>query len=452
MTTKKQDVKKTTTKKKKSVKNEVEEIKTTEEEINIKVEDKVTEEELKEKNSVKNLIELIGIILFVIVVLVFFPGTVAWNIVTLLLMLSVLIFVHELGHFIMAKLFKVHVYEFAIGMGPMVYSFRRKKDPTLYSLRALPIGGYNSIAGESYDDDNKLSKEQKMCYKPKWQRFLILIAGVTMNFLLAFILLFVIGLFGTSKQDNVIYKVEENTPAANAGLVSGDRIIKLNGHKIDTWNYLSVVSILKTESDTFKYEVQHQDGSVQTYEITPRKVIQINDQEGTLVYIEGENTAEKIIKDRNLKKNEYAEVKVIGIVGNSEIHYGVGNALDYAYKRFKTIVKSMLLILGSLFTGKLSLDALSGPVGMYTVVKQASTFGFLNLLYLTAYLGINLGVMNAIPFPAFDGGHILFIFIELITGKRVNEKFESICHLIGFILIFGLMILITFKDIIGLFG
>ena len=240
MATKKQDVKKTTTKKKKE---------TNDEEITIKVEDKVTTDELKEKNSVKNLIELIGIVLFVIVVLVFFPGTVAWNIVTLLLMLSVLIFVHELGHFMMAKLFKVHVYEFAIGMGPMVYSFRRKNDPTLYSLRALPIGGYNSIAGESYDDDNKLSKEQKMCYKPKWQRFLILIAGVTMNFLLAFILLFVIGLNGTTKQDNVIYQVEAGTPAAEAGLVPGDRIIKLNGHKIDTWNYLSVVSILKHNSD-----------------------------------------------------------------------------------------------------------------------------------------------------------------------------------------------------------
>ena len=446
MATKKQDVKKTTKKKIVKEENKVEET--------VKIEEKENSvvEELQEKNSVKNLIELIGIILFVVVVLVFFQGTVVWNIVTLLLMLSVLIFVHELGHFMMAKLFKVHVYEFAIGMGPMVFSFRRKNDPTLYSLRALPIGGYNSIAGESYDDDDKLAKEQKMCYKPKWQRFLILIAGVTMNFILAFVLLFIIGLNGTTKQDNIIYKVDEGTPAAQAGLVPGDRIIKLNGHKIDTWNYLSVVSIIKTDSDVFKYDVQHQDGSVQTYEITPRKAVQINDHEGTLIYIDEENTVEKIVQERKLKKNEYAEVKIIGIVGDSEVRYGVKNAFDYACKKFTTIVKSMLLILGSLCTGKLSLDALSGPVGMYTVVKQASTFGILNLLYLTAYLGINLGVMNAIPFPAFDGGHILFIFIELITGKRVNEKIESICHLIGFILIFGLMIFITFKDIINLFG
>ena len=113
-------------------------------------------EELNEKNSLGSLIELIIIILSFIIVLIFFKGTVIWNIATLLLILSILIFVHELGHFIMAKLFGVHVYEFAIGMGPLVYSFRRKNDPTLYSLRALPIGGFNSIAGESYEDDDKL--------------------------------------------------------------------------------------------------------------------------------------------------------------------------------------------------------------------------------------------------------------------------------------------------------
>ena len=160
----------------------------------------------------------------------------------------------------------------------------------------------------------------------------------------------------------------------------------------------------------------------------------------------------RILKEHNLKKNDYVKTKIIGIVGTSEPQYGIGNAIKYAFKRFATIVKSMLLIIGSLFTGKLSLDALSGPVGMYTVVKQSAQFGFINLVYLTAYLSINLGVMNILPFPAFDGGHILFILIELVTRKRVNEKFENMCHLIGFILIFALMIFITFKDIIGLVG
>ena len=112
----------------------------------------------------------------------------------------------------------------------------------------------------------------------------------------------------------------------------------------------------------------------------------------------------------------------------------------------------MYTIIGSLFTGKLSLDALSGPVGMYSVVDQAAKVGFANLIYLMAYLSINLGVMNILPIPAVDGGHVLFIFIELITGRRVNEKVENAFHLVGFVLLFALMIYISFKDVLRLFG
>ena len=430
--------------------------KTTKEKVNTK-ETKIDKTELlnkevQEMNGTKNLLMLFAIIIATVVILVFFPGTTLWNIVVLLLMLSVLIFVHELGHFIMAKTFKVHVYEFAIGMGPMVFSFRRKNDPTLYSLRALPIGGFNSIAGESYDDDDKLDKDQKMCYKPKWQRLLILVAGVTMNFILALVFLFCIGLTGATEPDCTISSVTPDSPADKAGIVAGDKVVKLNGYKIDSWNYLSVVSLLKTDSNTYVYEIEHKDGTKQTFEIVPLDVIQVNDEEGTIYYIDEENTEEKIVKEHNLNKDDYAKSKVIGITKESEEGHGFVNAIKYALKRFWNIVKTVILIIVSLFNGKLSLDAVSGPVGMYTVVKQTAAFGFINLVYLTAYLSINLGVMNILPFPAFDGGHVLFILIELITGKRVNEKFENICHLIGFILIFALMILITFKDIIRLVG
>lgn len=432
MTTKKQDVKEKEVKAKKQK------------------EDKKEDNNLQEKNSILSIIELIAIILFVVIVLVFFKGTVVYNIVVLLLMLSALIFVHELGHFIMAKKFGVHVYEFAIGMGPLVYSFRRKNDPTLYSLRALPIGGYNAIAGESYDDDDKIPKEGKMCYKPKYQRLLILVAGVTMNFLTAFVLLFIIGFTGVTDQNNIVYQVEPNTPAATAGIVPGDKIIKLNGHKIDTWNYLSVVTILKNPDNKYVYEIEHKDGTRNTYEITPRDAVQ--DTQGNIYYVDETNTVDKIVTDHNLKKGEYDETKIIGVQGDTEIKYGIKAAFSYACKRFVTIIRSMLLIIGSLFTGKLSLDALSGPVGMYTVVKQVTKVGFINVLYLTAYLSVNLGVMNILPFPAFDGGHVLFVLIEYITGKRVNEKFENLCHTIGFILLLLLMVFVLYNDIIRLIG
>ena len=253
-------------------------------------------EELNEKNSLGSLIELIIIILAFIIVLIFFKGTVIWNIATLLLILSILIFVHELGHFIMAKLFGVHVYEFAIGMGPLVYSFRRKNDPTLYSLRALPIGGFNSIAGESYEDDDKLPKDKMMCNKPKWQRLLILVAGVTMNFITAFILLFFIALVnGSSEQKSIIGTIENNSPAAQAGLVVGDEILEMNGHKVDSWFELTVAGLLKYDSDTYKYVIKHQDGSIQTYEIKP--VLTVQDKNGHSWDVTEENTVEKIVKD-----------------------------------------------------------------------------------------------------------------------------------------------------------
>ena len=434
MTAKKKEDEKITKKKKdKKEETEVEEVR----------------EELQEKNNIVSIIELAAIIIAVVVILIFFQGSTVWNITILLLMLSLLIFVHELGHFIMAKLFGVHVYEFAIGMGPMVFSFRRKNDPTLYSLRALPIGGFNSIAGESYDDDSKLPKEAKMCYKPKWQRLLILVAGVTMNVITAIIMLFAIGLTGVSEQNNIVAGVQEGSPAQIAGIKPGDKIVKLNGHRINDWNYMTVVSLLKNDSNVYKYEVVHQDGSKDTYEISPRDAVE--DMNGNLYYVTEEDTVEKIVNDHGLKKNEYAEVKIIGVAGDSEIKYGVVNAIKYAFKRSYTIIKSMFLIIGSLFTGKISINSLSGPVGMYSVVKQASAIGFINIVYLTAYLSLNLAVMNILPFPAFDGGHVLFILIELITGKRVNEKVENMCHFIGFILIFALMILITFKDIFNLF-
>lgn len=425
--------------------------KTTKKAKELKEEIKKEEQNNKdEQTSLLSILELIAIIIAVVIILIFFKHTVVWNTVVLLLMLGALIFVHELGHFIMAKKFGIHVYEFAIGMGPLVLSFRRKNDPTLYTLRAFPLGGYNAIAGESYDDDENLPKEAKLCYKPKWQRFLVLVAGVTMNFITALVLLFVIGITqGTSNQDAVIGKVDPNTPAEVAGLVPGDKIIKLNGHKVDSWYYLQIVSVLKHDNN-FVYEVQHVDGSVDTYTIVPKDVIQDND--GHTYEITEENTKEKIIEDNHLNKNEYAETKVIGIYGDSEVHHGIKSALSYTFKRFWTIVRSMGLILKSLFTGELSLNSLSGPVGMYSVVKSAAKVGFINIIYLTAYLSINLGVMNILPIPAVDGGHVLFIFIELITGRRVNEKVENAFHLVGFVLLFALMIYISFKDVLRLFG
>lgn len=403
----------------------------------------------KKENNLKSILILSAIILAVILVLVFFKNTPIWNIVVLLLMLSLLIFVHEGGHFIAAKKCGVHVYEFALGMGPKVLSFKRKNDPTEYTLRAFPIGGFCAMAGEEGEDDESLDKDKFMCNKSKIKRIIILVAGVTMNFITAIILLFIIGLsFGSTEQKSIIGRVETGSPADVAGLKVNDKIIECNGYKISTWDKLTIVTNLKNKNNYYEYKVEHEDGSVDTYKITPDEYVVIGSE---TIKLDENNKLEDVLKKYNKKESEVTVSKLVGIGAPSEIKKDFLSALKYAFSKFGSIVSTMLLILGSLFTGKLGLSALSGPVGMYSVVGTVASLGFANLIYLTAYLSINLGVLNILPFPAFDGGRVLFVLIEAITRKKVDPKIEGYFHSIGFILIMLLMVYITFQDVLRLF-
>ena len=403
----------------------------------------------KKKNNLKSILILSAIILAVILVLVFFKNTPIWNIVVLLLMLSLLIFVHEGGHFIAAKKCGVHVYEFALGMGPKVLSFKRKNDPTEYTLRAFPIGGFCAMAGEEGEDDESLDKDKFMCNKSKIKRIIILVAGVTMNFITAIVLLFIIGLsFGSTEQKSIIGRVETGSPADVAGLKVNDKIIECNGYKISTWDKLTIVTNLKNKNNYYEYKVEHEDETVDTYKITPDEYVVIGSE---TIKLDENNKLEDVLKKYNKKESEVTLSKLVGIGAPSEIKKDFLSALKYAFSKFGSIVSTMLLILGSLFTGKLGLSALSGQVGMYSVVGTVASMGFANLIYLTAYLSINLGVLNILPFPAFDGGRVLFVLIEAVTRKKVDPKIEGYFHSIGFILIMLLMVYITFQDVLRLF-
>ncbi len=345
----------------------------------------------------------------------------------LILILGVLVFVHEFGHFLAAKACHVYVSEFAIGMGPKLFSFKRKKknDPTEYSLRLLPIGGFCAMAGE-VDEDNKdlkLKKSEYMCNRSRWERFLILIAGVTMNIILAFIILFVQALiWGYNDQGTVVGVVTENSPISEAGIVAGDKITKVNGIKVNTWDKLTIAINLKCEDNIYEFEVLKQDGSTKTYKISPKIT---TDEDGN-------------------------EQKLFGVGASNTKYTGFLNAVKYAFFKLGSIVSSMWLIIISLIKGSLGLSSLSGPVGMYSVVGESAKIGFQSILYLTAYLSINLAVINALPFPAFDGGRILFVVIEAIKGKKVNPNVENIFHTVGFFLLMLLMVYITIQDIIRL--
>lgn len=415
----------------------------------MKKEDKVVVEENSKKERIKSIVELILIILAVIIILVFFPNTFIWDLVVLFLILSILIFVHEFGHFIMGKAFGVYIYEFALGMGPKVMGFKRKNDPTEYNLRALPIGGFCQMAGEEGEDDKNLRKDQFMCNKSKLQRTLILVAGVVMNFITAIVLLFFISLiWGNTEQSSVIGQVEENSPAAEAGIVSGDRVTGLNGYNVSTWDELTIVTNLKNESGEYTYEIEHKDGSKESITLTPAEYIVV----GNDTYrITEDNTREEILEELDLESDEVEVRSLIGISADSTVKHGFLNAIDYAFTKFKSIISTMFLIIGSLFTGKLGLEALSGPVGMYSIIDEVAALGVANIIYLAAYLSINLGVINILPFPAFDGGRVLFVIIEAITRKKVNPVVEGWFHTIGFILLMILMLYITFQDVLRLF-
>ena len=419
------------------------------EEKKVKKETKeVVKEEKKESSTLVSIIELIAIIICVIIILVFFPNTVIWNIVVLLLMLTLLIFVHEFGHFITAKLSGVHVYEFALGMGPKVLGFKRKNDPTEYTLRALPIGGYCQMAGEEGEDDDSLPKDKFMCNKSKTKRVIILVAGVTMNFITAIVLLFFIGfIWGSTEQRSFIGGVEEGSPAYEAGIVAGDKVVGCNGYKVDTWDKLSVITTMKNKNDYIEYEILH-NGKVETYKLIPDEYISYEDKD---IQVTEENTKEKILSENNWDEKDVTIGKKIGISAPTEKLTGFVASIKYAFRKFVNIVVMMLMIIWSLITGKIGIDALSGPVGMYTAVGTVAKFGVANIIYLAAYLSVNLGVLNILPFPAFDGGRVLFVGIEAITRKKVDPKVEAAFHSVGFMLLMLLMLVITCQDIFRLF-
>ncbi len=353
------------------------------------------------------------------------------KILLLLFILGIIILVHEFGHFIWAKTFGVHIYEFSIGMGPLLHTHKGKKDGINYNIRAIPIGGFVSMAGEVYDsgevDENnkKIKKDKLMCNKKWWQRLIILVAGVVNNFILAIVILFIYTLiWGGGAITPKVLNVVEDKPAAAAGLKSGDVITNINGYNVSSWDKAQIILYYKNTNEYYTFEVKHTDGTKEEIKIKP-----------------------EIIKDEETG----VESKLFGIQIDAEDTSNVFKSFIYSIRKFNSIISSMVYTIWGLISGKIGLSALSGPVGIYEVVGETINYGINYFLYILAFLSINVGFINILPFPAFDGGHVLFLIIEKIKGSPVNAKIENTCHLIGFILIFLLMIIVTISDIIKLF-
>ncbi|MBR2833154.1 MAG: RIP metalloprotease RseP [Bacilli bacterium] len=335
-----------------------------------------------------------------------------------IIILGVIIAIHEFGHFIFAKKSGIYVYEFSIGMGPVILRKNRPGDETDYCLRLFPIGGFVQMAGEEIEDDKSVPKDKKFISKTFGQKFMTVIAGIMMNFILAIVLLFIVGLINGAPQNKAIVgQLDKSYPAYKAGLQEGDQILKVNGKSANTTDKLTLqLQVHKGKPITF--EVKRND-NIKKITVKPIK----EEEKGTTVY-------------------KY------GFKIDDEIEHGFFAALKYSITKTISLVHQMIFIIFYLCTGALSLGALSGPVGIYNVVGDAANTGIVPLIYLTAYISINVGFINFLPLPAFDGGRILFLIIEKIKGKPVNPRLENTIHSIGLFLLLALMVLVTYNDII----
>lgn len=344
------------------------------------------------------------------------------TIIYFILILGGIVFFHELGHFLFAKKAGVYIYEFSIGMGPQLFKWKSKKDETMYSIRLLPIGGFVQMAGEEIDPDENIPKEKRMQSKTWLQRFSIMIAGIFFNFVLAIVLLFVVGLInGTQQKETYIGVIDKNSSAYNAGLRENFEILQVNGKKASTKDILSLELIANVKKEV-EIKYKNENGNV---EIAKFKADTI-DENGTTNYKYGFSLI-------NQKQR------------------GFFSSIKYAFTKTIELIEYMFFVIWYLITGKISLTNLSGPIGIFTMVGETAKEGLINLVYLMAIISVNVGFINFLPLPAFDGGRILFLIIEKIKGSPVNPKIENIIHTVGLGLLMLLMVFITYNDILRIF-
>ncbi len=340
------------------------------------------------------------------------------------LILGAIVFVHEFGHFFFAKLFGIYVYEFSLGMGPKIFSKMGKNKETLYSLRAIPIGGFCSLAGEGSDEDKKLPKDRLLQSKPIWQRFLVMFFGAGNNFLLALIVLFFVGLTSGCPIESspIVKEVTASSPAEVAGLLPGDIVKQVNGDVVNNYDDMQIYLYMSKGETELIVERNKEDITIKVTPLT-----------------------EKEKKEQN-KDYSYG----FSCEDNIKYEYGFFKSIKYSFTKFGSLVRQMVLTFKGLFTGGISVKELSGPVGIFSAVDQTKSNGLSNIFGLLALLSLNVGFVNLIPFPAFDGGRILFLLIEKIKGKPVKAETENLIHTIGFFLLLALIVFVTVNDIIRL--
>lgn len=334
------------------------------------------------------------------------------SILGILFVFGLLIAGHEFGHFIVAKLSGVRVLEFSLGMGPRLLGFNGKE--TKYSLRLFPIGGYVKMLGE----EEESTAPEAFCNKSPWKRIPIIIAGAMMNFIMAIILFTIVfyntGIVMTDTNYVLVGRVEKGYPAYTAGLRENDRILYLNDKKVNNWNELV-------------------------------QLIQNNGENEFSLTIERNENKSKIFIKPVYESNQ--KQYLIGI-GPARIKGDLYLSLKEGLLETGNSIKQMFMFFGSIFKGKVTINDVGGPVLIAKIIGQSVEYGFMSLLYIAAFLSVNLGFFNLLPFPALDGGWVVILLIEGITKKKIDENKLGIINMIGFMILIIFAILVTFKDII----
>ncbi|HVT01640.1 MAG TPA: RIP metalloprotease RseP [Patescibacteria group bacterium] len=354
------------------------------------------------------------------------------TVVAFIIVLSVLVLIHELGHYLTAKKFGVKVEEFGFGFPPRVIG--KKVGETIYSLNLLPVGGFVKLYGEdaagggsvkATKTKEKWNTKKAFFARPAWQRATIILAGVIMNFILAVVLISYLFTFhgvAVPTENIKVVEVVDHSPASVAGLKKDDLVVSVNDQKInDTDSFVSLTR--KSEGKPLILEIRR-NGQTFTKTIVPRTK-----------FPKGEGPLGVAITNIEIKKYPWYQAPF----------YGTMEAFKFSWM----IIKGLIDMVGNLITGK-GFAGVAGPIGVAQLTGQAVSYGVDATLWFVALLSLNLAVVNVLPIPALDGGRLLFIIIEMITGKKVDSKYETMAHAIGLVVLLSLIVIITFFDVMRL--
>ena len=340
------------------------------------------------------------------------------------LLFNFIIFAHEFGHFFWAKKFGVKVNEFALGMGPKIFKFQ--KGETLFSLRLFPIGGFCAMEGEDEESDDPNAFDKKAA----WQKAIIVAFGAIMNLVLGFIMTII--LLAPNKQftSTTVSKFTEDAKSSQTGLQVSDKIIKVDGVKISTYKDLSF-NLIADGKDNFNMEV------VRSGEIVSLQDVKF-----------------EVLRPENARATTKIDFYVEPIENN------FFTLIRQSFLDTISTVKTVWASLMGIITGRFSVREMSGPIGIASVIGEATNEGLkksvwaaiANIVSLMAMITINLGIFNLLPLPALDGGRLMFLIFEMITGKKVNSKYEGWIHALGFFLFIAFMLYISYSDILRLLG